>query len=165
MNFNKVILVGRLTRDVEVKYLGSGMAVTDLGLAVNHNYRRQDGEMVEETCFVDCTVWGKQAESCSQYLSKGRGVLVEGRLKLETWETDGQKRSKHKVSADRVQFMPRSAGGGGQEGGGVSDYGNSYSQPRSSHGGGGGGQPSPGGNGGGGGDFGGGSYHDDNVPF
>lgn len=159
MNFNKVILVGRLTRDVEVKYLGSGMAVTDLGLAVNHTYRRQDGETVEETCFIDCTVWGKQAESCSQYLSKGRGVLVEGRLKLETWETDGQKRSKHKVSADRVQFLPRNAagGGGGQEGGGVSDYGDSYSQPRQKQGGGGGG--------GGGGDFGGGSYHDDNVPF
>lgn len=114
MNFNRVIIAGRLTRDVEVKYLGSGSAITDLGLAVNHTYNRKNGEREEEVCFVDVTVWGPQAESCEKYLSKGKTVLIEGRLKLEQWETDGQKRSKHKIVADRVQFGPREEGGGGQ---------------------------------------------------
>ncbi|MCA8961109.1 MAG: single-stranded DNA-binding protein [Planctomycetes bacterium] len=161
MDFNRVILVGRLTRDVELRYLGSGMAVTDLGLAVNNRYRRNDGENVEETTFVDVTVWGKSAENCNQYLRKGSGVLVEGRLKLDTWESEGQRRSKLKVVADRVQFLPRGGEGGGGGGRsyegdsrqGVSDYGRDYS----------------GGDSGGGGDaggYGGGqSYHDDNVPF
>lgn len=164
MDLNKVLLMGRLTRDLEIRYVGGGggTAVCDLPLAVNHRYRRQDGEQIEETCYIDVTVWGKQAESCNQYLNKGSAVFVEGRLKLETWETDGQKRSKHKVIADRVQFMPRSQGGGGGGSGGggeaVDDYGQRYSSgsrgsSRSSED-----DRSSG--------FGsGGAYHDENVPF
>lgn len=172
MNYNKVILMGNLTRDVELRYIGNNTAVTDLGLAVNHSYRRQDGEQVDETTFVDCTVWGRQAETCNQYLAKGRGVLVEGRLKMDSWETpEGQKRTKLKVVADNVRFLPRSAnsggggqgggsqGGGGQRGGGrgeeVSDYGRSFGggsgRPQQQ-------QPQD--------EFGAeGTYHDDSVPF
>lgn len=181
MDLNKVLLCGRLTRDLEIRYIGGGSAVCDLPLAVNNKYRRSDGETVEEVCYVDVTVWGKTAENCNQYLSKGSGVFVEGRLKLENWETqDGQKRSKHKVIADRVQFMPRGQGGGqgGSQGRGaqVDDYGDRYSsgsrggsqpsgqgQP--------GGQDQPGGQGqpsedrGSSGFGSGGSYHDENVPF
>ncbi len=162
MDFNKVILMGRLTRDVELRYLSSGMAVADLGVAANHKYRRGDGEMVEETCFVDVTVWGKSAENSNQYLSKGRGVLIEGRLKYESWESDGQKRNKLKVIADRIQFLPGGRGEGGGGGGqqqqqqGVSDYGRDHSSsPPPTN-------PAPPAQQG---DYGGGAYHDDNVPF
>lgn len=105
-SFNKVILMGRLTRDPELRYTPGGNAVCSLGLAVSRKYR-VEGEMKEETCFVDITVWGKQAEHCSEYLSKGRSVLVEGRLNFRTWETGGQKRSKLDVVASSVQFMPK----------------------------------------------------------
>ena len=114
-NFNKVILMGNLTRDPEVRYLPSGKAVADLGLAISSRYRTQDGEQKEEGCFVNCSVFGKQAENCGQYLSKGRQVLIEGRLHFEQWEKDGQKRSALKVIGDRVQFM---GGGRGPDAGG-----------------------------------------------
>ena len=105
--YNRVILVGNLTRDPEYKQLTSGQAVCRLGLAVNRQYKnRQSGEMVQEVCFIDIDVWGAQAESCNQYLQKGRSVLVEGRLKLDTWEDQsGQNRNKHSVVADRVVFL------------------------------------------------------------
>ena len=128
MNFNKVLLAGNLTRDPELKYLNSGTAVCDLRLAINRRFKRGDGEWGEETCFLDVVVWGRQGENCNQYLKKGRGVFVEGRLKLDTWETqDGQKRSKHRVVGERVQFLPRGGGAGGEpRGAEVTDYGENH---------------------------------------
>lgn len=112
-NYNKVILLGNLTRDPQLRYLPSNTAVCDFGLAVNRKYRGQDGEMRDETCFVDVDVFGKQAETISQYMSKGRPLLVEGRLRYRQWTTeDGQKRSKLSVVAEGFQFV----GGRGEEG-------------------------------------------------
>ncbi len=102
---NKVFLAGNLTRDPEMRYMPSGVAVTTFRLAVNRRYRNKSGEEVEEVCFIDVVVYGKMAEVCNEYLSKGRNVLVEGRLRLETWETDVGKRSKHVVVADTVKFL------------------------------------------------------------
>jgi single-strand DNA-binding protein len=96
-----------------VKYLQSGMAVTELGLAVNDRRKGQNGEWVEETTFVDVTLWGRTAEVAGEYLSKGSPVLIEGRLKLDQWETDGQKRSKLKVIGERMQLLGSRGGGGG----------------------------------------------------
>ncbi len=106
-NFNRVIMMGNLTRDPEYKQLTSGQAVCRLGLASNRQFKnKQTGALVQEVCFVDIDVWGPQAESCRQFLAKGRSVLVEGRLKMDTWqETDGAKRSKHTIVADRVTFI------------------------------------------------------------
>jgi single-strand DNA-binding protein len=106
--FNRIIMMGNLTRDPELRQLPSGNSVCRLGLAANRSYKnRQTGDMVEEVCFVDVDVWGAQAESCNQYLSKGRPVLVEGRLKLDSWQDqEGNNRSKHSIVADRVVFMP-----------------------------------------------------------
>ncbi len=110
-NLNRVLLMGNLTRDPELRYLASGAAVANLGLAINTRYRAQTGELKEDVCFVKVVVWGKQAESCSQYLNKGSGVFVEGRLQSRSWETeDGQKRSVMEVRADRVQFLGRAPG-------------------------------------------------------
>lgn len=107
-NLNRVFLMGNLTRDPELRYLASGTAVANLRMAVNRRYRAQNGELKEEACFVTVVVWGKQAESCSQYLNKGRSVFIEGRLQNRSWETeDGQKRSVMEVRADRVQFLGR----------------------------------------------------------
>ena len=105
--YNRTVLVGNLTRDPEYKQLNSGQGVCRLGLAINRQYKnRQTGEFVQEVCFIDIDVWGAQAESCRQYLQKGRQVLIEGRLKLDTWEDqNGQNRSKHLVVADRVVFL------------------------------------------------------------
>ena len=112
-SFNRVILVGNLTRDVDLKYLQSGTAVTEVGLAVNDRRKAASGEWVEETTFVDVTLWGRTAEVASEYLSKGSPILIEGRLKLDQWETDGQKRSKLRVVADKMQMIGGRAGGGG----------------------------------------------------
>jgi single-strand DNA-binding protein len=106
-NLNNVVLQGRLTRDPEVRYTPSGTPVATLGLAVN-NRMKQGDEWKDDPCFIDVVVFGKQAESCGEYLSKGQPVLVEGRLRYRTWEgQDGQKRSKHEVTASRVHFMPK----------------------------------------------------------
>ncbi len=112
-SFNKIMLMGNLTRDPELRYTPNGAAVSTLGLAVNHKYKQGD-EWKDEVCFVDITVWGKQAENCAEYLAKGRSVFVEGRLKMNTWETDGQKRTKHEVVANTVQFLSKAGDGGGQ---------------------------------------------------
>jgi len=106
-DYNRIIMIGNLTRDPDYKNLTSGQAVCRLGLAANRQFRnRQTGSMVQEVCYVDIDVWGAQAESCRQYLQKGRAVLVEGRLKFDTWEdTNGQTRSKHIIVADRVVFL------------------------------------------------------------
>ena len=122
-SYNRVILVGNLTRDVDLRYTSGGTAVTDVGLAVNDRRKGQNGEWVDETTFVDVTLWGRQAEVASEYLSKGAPVLIEGRLKLDTWETDGQKRSKLKVVGDRMQMLGgRSGGRSGGGGRGDSDF-------------------------------------------
>lgn len=112
-SFNRVILMGNLTRDVEVRYAPSKTAVTDIGLAVNDRRKGASGETIEETVFVDVTLWGRTAEIAEQYLGKGSLVLIEGRLKLEQWETDGQKRSKLKVVGENLRMMPKGSGGGG----------------------------------------------------
>jgi single-strand DNA-binding protein len=105
--YNRVVLIGNLTRDPEYKQLTSGQAVSRLGLATNRQFKnRQTGSMVQEVCYVDIDVWGAQAESCKQYLKKGSPVLIEGRLKFDTWEdTNGQTRTKHSIVADRVVFL------------------------------------------------------------
>jgi single-strand DNA-binding protein len=106
-SYNRVVLMGNLTRDPEYKQLTSGQAVCRLGLAVNRQFKnRQTGNLVQEVCYIDVDVWGAQAESCRQYLQKGRAVLVEGRLKLDSWEDqNGQSRNKHSIVADRVVFL------------------------------------------------------------
>ncbi len=111
-SYNRVVLVGNLTRDIELKYTPSGLAVTDIGLAVNDRRKTQTGEWVDETTFVDITLWGRQAEVAGEYLSKGSSVLIEGRLKLDTWETDGQKRSKLRVVGEKMQMLGSRGGGG-----------------------------------------------------
>jgi single-strand DNA-binding protein len=105
--------MGNLTRDPEVRYTPKGTAVGDLGLAINDSYKGQDGSIKEVVTFVSVEVWGRQAETCKQYLTKGRPVFVEGRLRLDQWEQEGQKKSKLKVVADRVQFLGGGGGGGG----------------------------------------------------
>jgi single-strand DNA-binding protein len=116
-DFNKVILMGHLTRDPEVRYTPTGTAVATFGLAVNHRYRQGD-DVKEATCFVDCVTFGRQAETVGEYLQKGRPALVEGRLRWQAWETEeGQRRSKHEVLAERVQFLspPASVRQGGRD--------------------------------------------------
>lgn len=110
-SLNKVMLIGNLTKDPEVRYTGTGTAVADLRLAVTRRYKTSSGQEQEETCFVTVTVWGRQAETCGEYLRKGSPAFVEGRLKLDTWEKDGQKNSRLTVVAERVQFLsaPRRA--------------------------------------------------------
>ena len=123
-DYNRVILIGRITRDPEVRYVGSGTAVTDLGLAVNDRRKNQQtGEWVEETQFVDVTLWARQAEIAGEYLSKGSNVFIEGRLKLDRWEKDGQKNSKLRVIGEKMQFLDRKGEGGGGGGGGQGSSG------------------------------------------
>lgn len=117
-NLNKVLLIGNLTRDPELRYTPGGSAVCNFTLAVNRTYNDKSGAKKEDTCFLRITVWGKQGETCAQYLSKGRSAFVEGRLQSRSWETeDGQKRSAIDVVADRVQFL----GGRGQRSDGPGD--------------------------------------------
>jgi len=105
-DLNRVILAGNLTRDPELRYIPSGVAVADLGLAVSDVYRNREGEQVAHTCFVDVVVWGRQAETCGEFLKKGSPALVEGRLQFDQWETSqGEKRNKLRVRAERVQFL------------------------------------------------------------
>lgn len=106
-SFNQVLLVGNVTRSIEVRYTPKGTAVADIGLAVNEKYKTESGETREDVVFVDCTAWGKTAEICGQYLDKGSPVLIQGKLKMESWDdkATGQKRSKLKVTVERVQFL------------------------------------------------------------
>jgi len=105
-NYNKVILIGNLTRDPQMSYLPSQTAVVEFGLAVNRRWRGQDNQQRDETCFIDCRCYGRQAETINQYMKKGRPILVEGRLQYDTWEAqDGTKRSKHRVIVERFQFL------------------------------------------------------------
>ena len=110
MELNKIFINGNLTADPELKYTSSGTAVCDLRLASNRRYKKGDS-FEEETCFVSITAWGRQGETCNQYLKKGNPVLIEGRLQYQTWKgQDGGNRSKHVIVADRVHFMPRTGG-------------------------------------------------------
>lgn len=114
--FNKVILIGNLTRNPELRYTPNGTPVASFGLAVSRRYRQADDQR-EEVCFIDIVVFGKQAENCGQYLSKGDGVIVDGRLQQRRWETeDGQKRSKHEVIGQSVTFLPKRPEVGGESG-------------------------------------------------
>ena len=116
-DYNRVVLMGRLTRDVELKYTPGGTAVTDAGLVVNNRRKDGDGKWVEEPCFVDVTMFGRTAEVASQYLGKGSPLFIEGHLRFESWEKDGQRRSKLKVVCDRLQLIGSKPGGGSNEGG------------------------------------------------
>jgi single-strand DNA-binding protein len=128
-SYNRVILVGNLTRDPELRYIPSGTAVSDIGLAVNDRFKRGD-QWVEEPVFVDITLWGRQAEIANEYLSKGSSVLIEGRLKLDRWEKDGQKHSKLKVIGERMQMLgSRGGGGGGGDRGGGDSSSYNESEP------------------------------------
>lgn len=123
-NLNKVMLMGNLTRDPEMRYLPSNTAVVNLGLAVNRRWRNQQtGEQQEETTFVDCEAFGKQAELLNQYMKKGRPLFIEGRLKLDQWQNrEGQQRSKMKVVIEQFQFIDSRGGEGGGDMGGGGGY-------------------------------------------
>jgi len=120
-NLNKVMLIGNLTRDPEIKYTPKGTAIADIGMAVNRNYTTESGEKREEVTFIDVTLWGRTAEIVGEYCKKGRPLFVEGRLQLDQWDDKqtGQKRSKLKVVADNIQLLGgREGGGAGPSGGG-----------------------------------------------
>jgi len=105
-SYNRVILLGNLTRDPQLRYLPSNMAVCEFGLATSRRWRDRDGNQKEEVCFIDVEAFGRQAETINQYLTKGRSVLIEGHLRLDTWTgQDGQKRSKHRVVVESFQFV------------------------------------------------------------
>lgn len=112
-NLNKVMLIGNLTRDPELRYTPSGKAVADISLAINRVWVNDAGQKQEDTTFVDVTLWGRQAELAQQYLTKGRGAYIEGRLQMDTWDDKetGKKRSKLKVVGDSLQFLPDGRGG------------------------------------------------------
>ncbi|MFN0011413.1 MAG: single-stranded DNA-binding protein [Phycisphaerales bacterium] len=137
--YNKVMLMGNLTRDVEMRFTPSNTPVGTFGLAVNRTWRTPEGEKKEEVSFIDCEVWGKQAEIMKQYLGKGRSVFIEGRLKQDTWKdkTDGSNRSKVKVVVEEFRFTDSKPGGAGAPGGG----GGAANSAGNGGGGGGGGGP------------------------
>jgi single-strand DNA-binding protein len=120
VNVNKVLLAGNLTRDPEVRYTPKGTAVGEFAIAINDSYKAQDGSIKETVTYVDIEVWSRQAETCKQYLSKGRSVFIEGQLRLDQWESpQGEKKSRLRVRADRVHFLGGGTGGGaGGQGGG-----------------------------------------------
>jgi len=115
-NFNKVLLLGNLTRDPQLSYTPNQTAVVDFGLATNRRWTGQDGTQREETCFVDCRAFGRQAENINKYLSKGRLIFLEGRLTFDSWTAqDGTKRSRHRVTVQGFQFLPGAARPGGDQ--------------------------------------------------
>lgn len=144
-NLNRVMLMGNLTRDPELRYTPNNTAVANLGLAINRRWRDQQGQQQEETTFVDCEAWGRTAETLNQYLKKGRPVYLEGRLRLDQWQDkDGNNRSKLKVVVDTFQFIDSRQGGGsggGHDGGDDSYSGGGPSSGGGHSGGGGGGRP------------------------
>ena len=138
-NLNKVMLIGNMTRDPQLSYLPSQTPVVEFGLAISRRYKKQDGSQGEDVCFVDCQMFGKRAEVINQYLKKGDPIFVEGRLKFDSWEKDGQKRSKLRVFVENFEFLGKGSSGGGQGGG---NQGGGYksapapSAPEAPHGGG-----------------------------
>jgi single-strand DNA-binding protein len=159
-SYNKVLLMGNLTRDVQLKSTSGGQSVADIAIAVNRKFKTKDGQDREEVTYVDCECWGPRAEVIAKYFSKGKPIFIEGRLKLDTWEDkDGQKRSKMRVMIEDFQFVEGRGGGGGGGGG-------EYSREES----GGGYVPSRSGGGNGGGSGGGGrgghsGIQEDEIPF
>jgi single-strand DNA-binding protein len=144
-SFNQVILLGNLTRDVELRHTPGNQAVANIGLAINRQYQTREGERREEVTFVDCEAWGRQAEVMAQYLAKGRPVFIQGRLKLDTWQDQqGQNRSKLKVVVENFQFV---GGRDGGEGGGGGGGGGGFRRGSINEGGGGSFQPAGGGGG------------------
>lgn len=134
-NLNKVMLIGNVVADPELRYTPKGTAVTDLRMAVNRQWTNDQGSRQEETTYLDVTLWSRQAELASQYLFKGRPVFIEGRLQMETWEdkTSGQKRSRLKIVGENMQFLGSPGGGGG--GGGRTQDGPSQQEDSGSQGG------------------------------
>ena len=116
-SLNRVLLIGNLTKDPELRYTPAGTPVANLRLAVNSTFKDQSGQRKEETCYVTIVVWSRQAELCNQYLKKGRAVFIEGRLLYRSWEAEGKTRSTMEVRADRVQFLGLPAGQAGGPGG------------------------------------------------
>lgn len=136
-SYNRVMLMGNLTRNIELRYTTGGLAVSDMGLAVNDRRKNKDGQWVDDVCFVDVTLFGRTAEVASEYLSKGSPVFIEGRLKYDSWEKDGQKRSKLNVVCERMQMIggrdgDRSRPASGESGGRSQDDGGSRSDRGSS---------------------------------
>ena len=130
--YNKVVLVGNLTRDVEVRYTQGGAAIGKVGIATSHKWRSQTGEQKEEVMFIDLTFFGRVAEIANQYLHKGSKVLIDGRLVLEQWTAqDGSKRSKHSVTVETMKMLDNKGDNPGQQGGGYGggQANNSYNQP------------------------------------
>lgn len=116
-SYNRIVLMGNLTRDPQLSYTPANMAVCKFGIATNRRWRDRDGNMQDEVCYVDCTAFGQRAETFNRYMSKGRGVLVEGRLQFQQWTAqDGQKRSKHEVVVDNFTFLGRGADEAGAPG-------------------------------------------------
>ena len=130
-NLNKVMLMGNLTRDPELRYTPKGTAVADISLAINRVWNNEQNQKQEETIFVDVTLWGRQAELAQQYLTKGRGAYIEGRLQMDTWDDKetGKKRSKLKVIGESLQFLPDGRGGAGGGGGAPQGGGGQQSRP------------------------------------
>ncbi|MHC4119692.1 MAG: single-stranded DNA-binding protein [Planctomycetota bacterium] len=123
-NYNKVLLMGRLTRDPQLSYTPNQTAIVDFGLAINRKWKGQDGSERDETCFVDCTMFGRRAEVINKYCKKGNPLFVEGRLTFDSWQAqDGSNRSKLKVTVESFEFL---GGGGGASGGGGGQAGQSY---------------------------------------
>jgi single-strand DNA-binding protein len=118
-SLNKVMLMGNMTRDPQLSYLPSQTPVVEFGMAISRKYKKQDGTMAEDTCFVDCQMFGKRAETVNKYFKKGDPIFVEGRLKFDSWEKDGRKQSKLRVFVENFEFLGK-GGQGGQGGGGQS---------------------------------------------
>lgn len=139
--YNKVTLMGNITRDIELKSIAGGQSVAKIGLALNRSFTTSSGEKRDEVTYVDCEAWGKQAEVMAKYLAKGRPVLIEGRLKLDTWDDkEGKKQSKLKVVVEEFVFVDSRQGGGG---GGGSSAGGHDDAGESGGGGGGWSKPAP----------------------
>ena len=130
-SYNKVMIIGNLTRDPEIKYTPKGTAIADIGLAVNRNYTTESGEKREEVTFIDVTLWGRVAEIVGEYCKKGRPLFVEGRLQLDSWEdkTSGQKRTKLRVVGEGLQLLGARPGGGGGGDEGESRPAQNFSKP------------------------------------
>jgi single-strand DNA-binding protein len=137
-NLNKVMLIGNLTRDVELKTLNTGTSIAQIGLAINRKWKDHAGADKEEVTFVDCEAWGKTAEIMAKYLTKGKPVYLEGRLKLDVWEKDGEKRSKLKVVVESFQFL---GGKGGDDAAPAEKPAKAFKQPGKEDKGGGGMDP------------------------
>ena len=130
-NLNKVMLIGNLTRDPELRHTPKGTAVSEISMAINRVWNNDQGQKQEETTFVEVTLWGRQAELAQQYLTKGRPVYIEGRLNLDTWDDKetGKKRSKLRVIGENMQFLSSGTGTGGGGGGGSSERSSQASSP------------------------------------